>query len=327
MSIFFSDAMGSLGNKWGPIVVEGGLKLNLVHVTAVPPWINTIEETLAEIEKFKKMILNQPNLKLVLNQKDLSLAVADGKLAVVLGMKNTPIDILNEGAISKLRKAGISIISPCHDKQNDLGSGWLNTDIELTRWGKFFLKRCAEKGIIVDLSTCGHKMARDIISYATSYKKDEIKLMVSNVGCYSQYHHIRNLPDDVLKPMAELGGIVGITTRTFTNDERDNSIFPFKSHLSHAINLCGADLVCVGSDDVYITRNVEESQKQFKGMSIKLDPIDTQGTRFPDNPIAVMGPDMLEKLFKFCLPYFPVGISEKIFGGNLLDFFKRALPS
>lgn len=326
--MFYADAMGFLGKRGGPIVVEEGLKLNLVHLTAVPPWITTMKETLAEIVKFKKMIGDQPRLRLVTNQKELSVAVADKKVAVILGMQNTPDGILDmdEDGVAILRKAGISIISPCYDKLNDLGSGWKNADIELTKKGWCFLRDCAAEEMIVDVSHSGHKTARDIVS---CWKKSELKfnLTASHGGCYSQYHHIRNLPDDVLKAVAELGGVVGISTLTFTNHESDNSIFSFKDHLTRALNLCGADSVCVGSDDLYITRDIEEIRKQFEIMSKKLDPNGTQGARFPENPIAVMGPDMLEKLYKFCLPYFPVGISEKVFGQNLLNFFKRALPA
>lgn len=323
---FLTDAMGFITKeRGGPVFIEDGLKLNLVHVTAVPPWVTTMEETLSEIEKFKKMIQEQPRLKLVMNQKDLASAVALGKIAVVLGMQNTPIDILNNG-IPKLKKVGIAVISPCYDGQNDLGSGWLNADVGLTECGRLFLYRCAENNIVVDISHCGHKTARNIVSCG---KRNEFKfnLMASHTGCYSQYHHIRNLPDDVLKAVAELGGVIGITTLTFTNDERDNSPFPFKDHLIRAISLCGVDSVCVGSDDLYIARDIEEMRKQFEIISKKLDPLGTQGARFPENPLAIMGPDMLEKLYKFCHPYFPVGIPEKIFGKNLLNFFQRALPA
>lgn len=326
-SLVLADAMGFITKgRGGPVFIEEGLKLNLVHVTAVPPWVTTMEETLSEIEKFKKMILQeQPRLKLVMNQKDLASAIKEQKVAVVLGMQNTPIDIIDNG-IPKLKKAGIAVISPCYDGQNDFGSGWLNTDVGLTECGRLFLYRCAENNIMVDISHCGHKTARDIVSFR---KKDEFKfhLMVSHTGCYSQYHHIRNLPDDVLKAVAELGGVVGITTLTFTNDEHDNSAFPFKTHLGHAIALCGADSVCVGSDDLYTARDIEETRKQFEIISKKLDPLGAQGARFPENPLAIMGPDMLEKLYKFCHPYFPVGIPEKIFGKNLLNFFQRALPA
>ncbi len=323
MSKFFGDVMGFLGKRGCPIVVEEGLKLDLVHLTAVPPWITTMRETLAEIAKFKKMIRKQPRLKLATNQKDLSLVVVGKKVAIILGMQNTPTDILN---VDELRKAGISIIFPCYDKQNSLGSGWLNADVELTSEGKLFLKECAHNDIIVDLSHSGHRMARDIISYK---KKVELRcsLMASHGGCYSQYHHFRNLPDDVLKAVAELGGVAGISTLTFGNDERDNSVFPFKDHLTRAISLCGEDSVCVGSDDLCITRNTDEVRKQFEIMSKKLDPLGTQGARFPENPIEIMGPDMLENLYKFCHPYFPVGTPEKVFGKNLLNFFERALSA
>ncbi|KKR53124.1 MAG: Renal dipeptidase [Parcubacteria group bacterium GW2011_GWA1_40_21] len=327
--IFLADALGFFGKRGGPIVVEDGLRLNLVHLTAVPTWITTMEETLREIEKFKKMILDQPKLRLVTNQKELSSAVAAGWVAVVLGMQNTPVDILNKGAIPALRRAGISIISPCYDKQNDMGSGWLNADIKMTRWGKIFLKECAKNNFVIDLFHAGHGMARDIASYIASHNRSmpPFKVMVSHTGCYSQYHHFRNLPDDVLKAVVKLGGVVGIPTLTFTNHETDNSIFSFKDHLNRALQICGADSVCVGSDGLYITRDEKQARKEFEIMSEKLDPLGTQGARFPENPVSIMGPDMLEKLYKFCLPYFPVGVSEKIFGENLLNFFRKALPS
>lgn len=329
--MFFADALGFLGNRGGKITVEDGLQLNLVHLTAVPPWITTMKETLTEIEKFKKMILEQPRLKLVMNQKELSMAVADKKVAVILGMQNTPVDIIEDGSVLELRKSGISIISPCYDKKNDLGSGWLNADIGLTTEAVTFLNDCGKEGVIVDISHSGHKTARDIVSYIASHNRAvpylPYRVVASHTGCYSQYHHIRNLPDDVLKDVAEAGGVIGVTTLTFTNDECDNSVFSFKNHVTRIMSLCGENSVCVGSDDVYVTRDIEGSKKQFEIMSKKLDPLGTQGSRFPENPVSIMGPNMMEKLYKFCLPYFAVGLSEKIFGQNLLNFFKRALPA
>jgi microsomal dipeptidase-like Zn-dependent dipeptidase len=134
--MFYADALGFLGKRGGPIVVEDGLKLNLVHLTAVPPWITTMAETLVEIEKFKKMILNQPRLRLVTNQRELASAVADGKVGVILGMQNTPHDIISiddvrndKRGVAKLRKAGVRIIAPCYDKQNGLGSGWFSMNL------------------------------------------------------------------------------------------------------------------------------------------------------------------------------------------------------
>jgi len=104
----FADSMGYLGFPDEQIVVEDNLKLNLVHLTAVPSWVTTIREALLEIERFKKMIQVQPRLKLVTNQKELLKAVADKKIAVILGMQNMPDDIgVFESAVSMLKNAGI----------------------------------------------------------------------------------------------------------------------------------------------------------------------------------------------------------------------------
>lgn len=323
MTMFYGDAMAFLGKRGGPLVVEEGLKLNLAHLTAVPPWVQTMEETLSEISKFREMIQGQPRLRLVLNQRDLAKAIADKKVAIVLGMQNLPKDAM----VGVLFRAGIRIVSLAYYGMNQYGSGWLNAGIGIQNpWGLKILKDCLKIRMIIDLSHASHETARDVLILRK--KCDwKLKVMASHGGCYSQYHHFRNLPDDVLKEVAEMGGIVGISTLTFTNDERDNSVFAFKKHLEHAIKLCGPDSVCVGSDDLYVTRTKEEAKAHFEVMSGKLDPLGTQGARFPENPLSIMGPSMLENLYKFSLPYFPVGVSEKIFGENLLKFFERTLPS
>lgn len=331
---FFGDSSASFGLKDGrPIVVEKELKLNLVHLTAVSPQVTTTKEALLEIEKFKKMIHQQPRLRLVTNQKELSKVskvVTDGQIAVILGMQNTPSDILgsdinNKDSILALREAGISVMAPCYDTTNILGSGCLHTDTGLTYEGKIFLTRCAENGIIVNLAGCGHRMARDIVEYKKSGLK--FNLMASQTGCYSQYRHIRNLPDDVLKSVAELGGIVGISMTTYTNDESDNSGFPFKKHLNHARLLCGEKSVCVGSGNTYITQTDEDSRKRFELMRPVIDPHKTLGARFPEIPLKISGPEMMKILCEFSFPYLPNDVWGGIFGKNLLDFFSGALPS
>lgn len=35
--MFYADALGFLGKRGGPIVVEDGLMVNLAHLTATPP--------------------------------------------------------------------------------------------------------------------------------------------------------------------------------------------------------------------------------------------------------------------------------------------------
>ena len=321
---FFADSMGYLGFPDEQIVVEDNLKLNLVHLTAVPSWVTTIREALLEIERFKKMIQVQPRLKLVTNQKELLKAVADKKIAVILGMQNMPDDIgVFESAVSMLKNAGIGVIAPCHDKQNRLGSGCLNTDIGLTKEGERFLNDCGENGVIVNIAGCGHKMARDIISRLKTGVK--FNLMISHTGCYSLYHHLRNLPDDVLVGVAELKGIIGISTINYINDERDNGVYGFQNHMDRARVLCGEKSVCVGSGNTYITRSPEEDMKQFKRTHLTMDSDKTLGVRFPINPLPIMGPQMMDILCKFSFPHLPNDVWEGVFGENLLNFFKKAL--
>lgn len=74
-------------------------------------------------------------------------------------------------------------------------------------------------------------------------------MLISHAGCAAVYAHPRKKPDEILKALADRGGFFGVYLMPYlvaspTVPTRENVL----DHLVHAINVCGADHVGIGSD-------------------------------------------------------------------------------
>lgn len=324
--MYYADSLGFLGLPGQPMTVENGLKLDLVHLTAAKPWLASRSAIRRDIREFKKQIAEQPRLQLVTSARDLDACSVAGKTAVVLGLQNLPKFPLHEVAvftfIQQLWRAGIRIVAPTYRDENQFGGGWANPGVGAPRHSREVDQLCdhPDHELIIDLSHLSHATARDFLKITQGSR-----VMASHGGCYGAYHHIRNLPDDVLRGIAERGGFVGIATLTFILDERDDSREPFLRHLRHAIDVCGEDAVGIGSDGYYVHEDVTAARERFEALRAKLDPDGLLGARYPEHPYVFQGPDRMLRI-EAALDRFPSALRERILGGNFRRFLQENLP-
>jgi len=331
-----ADSLAFLGFPGEPIRVEEGIVLDLAHLTAVPPWVKAMEESLAHLRSFRAEVEAHPRLVLIRKGSEIAPAFAAGKISVVLGMQHLPDDA-SPSDIALLKGEGISIVALAYADDTLFGSGWRNPEDLLTTHGHRMLMECARHGVIVDISHAGHGTARGIVNARLSNNLPfELNLMASHGGCHAVYPHLRNLPDDVLEGIAETRGIVGITTLTFLLHGESDETRPFFEHLGHAVTICGPDAVAIGSDAPYVEQNEEEARDRFERMKAQLDPDGSYGARFPDHPWELNLPNRMDSLFaELALrkaaqegnPAFPFrdGDASRIFGENFRAFLERAL--
>jgi membrane dipeptidase len=72
---------------------------------------------------------------------------------------------------------------------------------------------------------------------------------ISHSGCTAVADVPRNKPDEILKQMADRGGVIGIYLMPFLRSRGQPTSEDFMRHLTHAIDVCGEDHVGVGSDN------------------------------------------------------------------------------
>lgn len=313
----FTDSLGFLGIPGGPIIVDPNLNLDLVHMTAAPPWADTPEKVYEEIVEFRKKIEKQNKLKILFSGDMLDDIVSEGKTAIVLGLQHVPKDTDPK----LLKKLGIRIVIPSYE-------GWKD-NIGLTNEGVRFLIDCDEFGICIDISHTNHKTAKNILDFAKDMEI-RIPMIASHTGLYERYSIKRNLPDKLLRQIANQGGIIGIYAMSFFLAKNDKSLNPMTIHLHFTIDSCGIDNVCIGSDIPYLHRDEEAWKEDFRKLQAKLDPDGKMSSSWPDYPKELNCVDkvsVLRDMMSNIVMDTDKGqeITKKVLGLNFYRFVKENL--
>ena len=133
-----------------------------------------------------------------------------------------------------LRRLGVRILTFFWKDGNELGGGW-NTNQGLTPFGRCVLSECFRLGIIPDVSHASLPAAEEILYEAKRCKNTAI---ASHGGAYSVCNHKRNLPDTLLKAVAQCDGRIGLTmVPAHLTNERNATMEHFAAHLAHLYSL------------------------------------------------------------------------------------------
>jgi membrane dipeptidase len=133
----------------------------------------------------------------------------------------------------------LSIASLTWNGMNSLGGG-IGADESLTPTGAQLAKRLVRMGILVDVSHLCDRSRSGVL-------KMGIPAVATHCNCRKLCDIPRNLPDDDLREIAVLGGVVGITfVPDFTGPEADLDLM--LDHVLHAVDVAGIEHVGFGSD-------------------------------------------------------------------------------
>jgi membrane dipeptidase len=323
-----ADAMAFFTPQGEPPVADPGLAedLQLAQLTAAPPYLTGPAEILRGVQEFSHTIKSQPGLRLITRSQEMS-TVGAGRTGVVLGLQNAPQRVSRE-SLQLLSEAGMSIVAISYrDADHPLGAGFDSMSRGLTEAGRRFIRDCSGLDLIVDLSHSGHQTARDVLEMIDG-EHLPLRVMASHGGCYSIYKDPRNLPDDVLRGIAEHDGIVGVFSLTFSLDSSDDTPGPMLRHLRHALEVCGDRNVAIGSDMAHQTRERDEWQRHIDWMIRTFDADGSLRARWPETPVELNVPDRMERIGRMMAAEgFGGSQTERVLGENLLRFLGEALPS
>jgi membrane dipeptidase len=171
-------------------------------------------------------------------------AKKSGRVGVLLGFQNATIVESDVGNLDGLYRAGTRCIQLTYNSRNLLGDGCTErTNAGLSDFGVAVVERMNELGIIVDLSHCGEATSRDGI--ALSKRPPAF----THTMCKAVYDHVRAKSDDLLKALADKGGMVGIATLGyFIGPTAETTFADYLRHVDHAVKVAGIDHVGLASD-------------------------------------------------------------------------------
>jgi microsomal dipeptidase-like Zn-dependent dipeptidase len=261
----------------------------------VRTWSSLLERALYQAEKLHAIADHAPdqlNVITSLAQLEAHLkahAAGSQTIGGILGIEGAhPLqgDLAN---MDKLEAAGHRVIGLQHFFDNDLGGslhGFSNRG--LTDFGRLVVADIASRGMVLDLAHSSPQVAYDVLEMT------DMPIIVSHTGIYGHCQAKRNFPDDLMRSIAQSGGVLGMG---YWAEVACGDISPagIAKMINAGVQAVGADHISLGSD--------------FDG-SVE--------TAFDTSELAALTHALIE-----------VGLSEedirKIMGGNMIRVLRARL--
>ena len=166
-------------------------------------------------------------------------------------------DYLDISDLKRLRDEGLNAIILVWNNPSKYGSG--NRDIYgLTDLGKSFIKEAMNLKLVIDISHANKKTCMDILNLVKEKKYPLVYGSHSNIR--SLYDHSRNLDDEELQLLKEVGGKLGLVAiNLFATDEVE-----YIEHINYAVDKLGIDNVMLASDNMDYTCVQYKDAKLFR---------------------------------------------------------------
>ena len=206
------------------------------------------QHVLQMIERGKREFHDNANLiSLATSFDELKKNCEAGKMSAFLTVEEGGILSSDMKRLEKLYNEGIRLITLLWNGENCIG--YPNSrDVEIMKMGlKPFgievVERMNELGMIVDVSHLSDGGFWDVIKYS---KKP---VVASHSNARSLCPHPRNLTDEMIKALANKGGVSGINFYPiFLNGSTKSDIDDLIRHIEHMHHVGGEDFVAMGTD-------------------------------------------------------------------------------
>ncbi|MGA6988022.1 MAG: membrane dipeptidase [Terriglobales bacterium] len=278
---------------------------------------HTFEGTVSNIATVEMLAEQHPDVFLVVRRhSDIARAKRESKIGIMPGFQYTAFLEENPDRIEMFRQLGVRIMQLTYNNRSIFGDGCLEPgNAGLSKAGVAAVKKMNDLGVAVDLSHSGCRTTSDGI--AESVKP----VLITHSGCAAVYAHPRNKPDEILRALADRGGYFGVYLMPYvvaspTVPTREHVL----DHVVHALNVCGADHVGIGSDGSIQKTVLTDEQKTAFDKDIarrKQLGIGAPGEdRYPYVP-DLNGPDHMEIIAtELARRGQPSAVIEKVLGAN-----------
>lgn len=181
------------------------------------------------------------------------LEVGRNRIGIVAAIENASSFCEEEGSfeegLENLRtffgKVGRPLyISLTWNSENRFGGG-AKTLIGLKEDGKHLLDFLHDKQIAVDLSHASDLLAEEILTYIDQ-KMLRIQVLASHSNARSAADVARNLPDEIIREIANRRGLIGLNVvKPFVGEDPQTG---FVKQAQKLLELAGPDVLCFGAD-------------------------------------------------------------------------------
>jgi membrane dipeptidase len=231
----------------GLTVVFDNMMDGTAYVTGNTPW--QWDDVVTDLGMRQADIAHQDRVVVVRTLHDIEFAHDTGRVGLVFGLEAaTPIG--NDlDKLDILFGLGVRQVGIAYSDSNGLGAG-LNeaVDYGLTAFGRRAVKRMNDLGLAIDLS---HASDRTGIETAAASRAP---VLMTHAGARALWDIPRLKGDDVLRAVADTGGVIGMSAAphtTISAEHRTHTIASVMDHFHYCADLVGLDHVGFGPDTLY----------------------------------------------------------------------------
>jgi membrane dipeptidase len=231
----------------GMTIVFDNMMDGTACVTGNAPW--RWNDIITDLGMRQADLAHQGDLMVIRTVADIDEAHRSGRVGLVFGLEAaTPIE--NEiDRLDVLYGLGLRQIGIAYSDANALGSGLAETtDGGLTAFGRRAVTRMNRLGLAIDLSHSSDKTALDVCT------RSDQPVFMTHAGARAIWGTARMKPDDVLRAVAETGGVIGMSAAphtTLSMEHRQHTIESVMDHFRYCVDLVGIEHVAFGPDTLY----------------------------------------------------------------------------
>ncbi|SDS44942.1 dipeptidase [Jiangella sp. DSM 45060] len=215
-------------------------------------WEDTLEtmDRIGQWHDFAEQ--NADLIVLARTTSDIEHAAATDRTAIMLGTQNSSPIADRVRFVELFHDMGLRVMQLTYNNQNALGgSCYEPRDSGLTRFGAQVVKEMNRVGMLVDISHVGERTGLEAAELS------EKPIAITHANASSLVPHKRNKGDDLIRAVAERGGIIGIPTYPkICGEYYSASLERWCELILRTVELAGIDHVGIGTD---IGRNEDQA--------------------------------------------------------------------
>ncbi|HWR45001.1 dipeptidase [Sporomusa sp.] len=195
---------------------------------------------------FHELEENSQYIALARNYEELRQSRTEGKIAAFLTIEEGGVlkgDLLN---LESLYRLGVRLITLTWNYPNEIGYPNCRPEyrgLGLTPFGEQIVAEMNRLGMLIDVS---HLSDQGFYDVATLSAKP---FTASHSNARSVTGHPRNLTDDMIKLLAEKGGVMGLNfEKSFLGNAPVSQVSDMVLHVKHIRKVGGIEVIAIGSD-------------------------------------------------------------------------------
>ena len=195
---------------------------------------------------YMELAKNQDSIRLATGYQEMLDNRENGKISAILTIEEGGVLRGQIAHLRNLHRLGVRLITLTWNYPNEIGfpnAGDEHRSKGLTEFGRDVVFEMNRLGMLIDVSHLSDGGFYDVA------KLSQKPFVASHSNARSVTGHLRNLTDDMIRVLADEGGVTGINfCSDFLGPEKTSRVEDMVQHIRHIRKIGGIDVLAIGTD-------------------------------------------------------------------------------